>query len=170
MLSPLLLHFNGRTWSQVQAPPLPAASVSATLNGIVAAPGGRLWLSGNWQPCTEFGNCAKVPFVASGRPGHWRMEPLPSGVTSVDGLSADQAGRAQWITATTSDSTSSWYLHFHGGAWTLVQGVTIAGQVMPHMTVVHIPGTNATWAVGFATNGPLISSRGPRIELNGRLP
>lgn len=38
------------------------------------------------------------------------------------------------------------------------------------MTVVHIPGTNASWAVGSAQDGPLISSVVPRIELNGSLP
>jgi hypothetical protein len=74
------------------------------------------------------------------------------------------------MTATTSDSSSSFYLHFSGGVWTLVPGVTIVGQFSPRMTVVHIPGTNATWAVGSARASPLISSVVPRIELNGRLP
>jgi hypothetical protein len=167
--SPLLLHFNGRTWSQVNAPPLPPTAVSATLSGIVAAPGGRLWLSGNWQPCPFFSSCASTPFVARGRPGKWKSVPLPSGVTTIAGLSPDRAGRPQWMTATTSDSSSSFYLHFGGGAWTLVPGVTIAGQFSPRLTVVHIPGTNATWAVGSARDGPLISSVVPRIELNGSL-
>jgi hypothetical protein len=167
--SPLLLHFNGRTWSQVQAPPLPPTAVSGTLNGIVAAPGGRLWLSGNWQPCSFFSSCANTPFVVRGRPGAWRSEPLPAGVTAIAGMSPDRAGRPQWMTATTSDASSSYYLHFRGGAWTLVPGVAIAGQVQPHMTVVHIPGTNATWSVGRARDGPLISSIAPRIELNGAL-
>ena len=60
-------------------------------------------------------------------------------------------------------------LAFRDGAWTLVTGVTIAGQFSPQMTVVHIPGTNATRAVGSAHDGPLISSIVPRIELNGSL-
>ena len=168
--SPLLLHFDGKSWSQVPTPPLPPAAVSATLSGIVVAPGGRLWLSGNWQPCPFFSSCANTPFVVRGRPGNWKSVPLPSGVTTIAGLSPDRAGRPQWMTATTSDSSSSFYLHFSGGAWTLVPGVTIAGQFSPRMTVVHIPGTNATWAVGSARDGPLISSVVPRIELNGSLP
>jgi hypothetical protein len=168
--SPLLLHFNGRTWSQVPAPPLPPTAVSGTLSGIVAAPGGRLWLSGNWQPCSFFSVCANTPFVARGRPGAWKSEPLPSGVTAIAGLSPDRAGRPQWMTATTSDTGSSYYLHFHGGAWTLVPGVAIPGEVQPSMTVVHIPGSNSSWAVGWAHNGPLISSLVPRIEVNGALP
>jgi hypothetical protein len=167
--SPLLLHFDGRTWSQVNAPPLPPAAVSGMLSGIVAAPGGRLWLSGNWKPCSFFSVCANTPFVARGRPGAWTSVPLPSAVTAIAGLSPDRAGRPQWITATTSDQISSHYLHFRAGAWTLVPGVTIAGQFSPHMTVVHIPGTNASWAVGFARDGPLVSSIVPRMELNGRL-
>jgi hypothetical protein len=167
--SPLLLHFNGRTWSQVDAPPLPPTAVSGTLSGMIAAPGGRLWLSGNWQPCPFFSVCANTPFVARGRPGAWKSVPLPSGVTAVGGLSPDRAGRPQWMTARTSDSSSSFYLHFSGGAWTLVPGVTIAGQFSPRMTVVHIPGTNASWAVGSARDGRLISSVVARIELNGSL-
>lgn len=167
--SPLLLHFNGRTWSQVDAPPLPPTAVSGTLSGMIAAPGGRLWLSGNSQPCPFFSVCANTPFVARGRPGAWKSVPLPSGVTAVAGLSPDRAGRPQWMTARTSDSSSSFYLHFSGGAWTLVPGVTIAGQFSPRMTVVHIPGTNASWAVGSARDGPLISSVAARIELDGSL-
>lgn len=168
--SPLLLHFNGRRWYQVPAPPLPPAAVSGTLSGILAAPHGGLWLSGNWQPCSFSQVCANTPFVVRGRGTSWTSEPLPSAATAVSGLSPDLAGRPQWMTATTSDSSSSYYLRFRDGAWTLVPGVAIAGQVQPSMTVVHIPGTNSSWAVGYAHNGPLISSLVPRIEVNGDLP
>jgi len=173
-LAAVAAHFNGKSWLKVAAPPLPRTAADATLDGIVAVRRDgrdRLWLSGNWQPCSLLGNpCANHPFVVKGSGGRWTSEPLPTGVTAVDGLSPGRSGRPQWMTATTSNMRSSHYLRHTYGAWVLVPGVTIAGQFSPGMRVVHVPGTNASWAVGSASDGPLISSFAPRIELNGDLP
>jgi hypothetical protein len=168
--SPLLLHFNGSAWSQAPAPPLPPTGVSGTLSGLVAPLGGPLTVSGNWQPCSFGEVCTSAPFVETGRGTSWTSQALPSGVLAVSGLSPDLTGQPQWMVARTSDTSSSYYLHDAGGTWTLVPGVAVAGETSPQMTVVHIPGTNATWAVGYAQDGAGIGSFAPRIERSGTLP
>jgi hypothetical protein len=168
--SPLLLHYNGSAWSQAPAPPLPPTGVSGTLDGIVAPLGGPLTLSGNWQPCSFGEVCSSSPFVVTGSGTSWTSEPVPSSVLAVSGLSPNLAGQPQWMTARTSDTTSSYYLHYSAGTWTLVPGVAITGETSPEMTVVHIPGTNSSWAVGYAQDGASAGSFAPRIEVNGNLP
>jgi hypothetical protein len=169
--SPLLLHFNGTAWSQAPAPPLPSGDVSGTLSGLVALRFGSLTVSGNAQPCTFGEVCSSSPFVETGSGTAWTSQALPSGVLSVSGLSPGLTGQPQWIVARTSDASSSYYLHDSGGGtWTLVPGVAVAGETSPQMSVVHIPGTNATWAVGYAQDGSGLTSFAPRIELNGTLP
>ena len=171
---PWLVHFNGRSWSRVSVPPLPRAAVSATLDGLVAVRAGRadrLWLSGNWLPCSPLdGTCANTPFVVSGSGTGWTRERLPARVTAVSGLSSDRSGLPQWMVATTSDYRSSYYLRCTRGAWALVRGVTIGRHQTPNMSVAHIPGTDSTWAVGYDQCGPTPISVCPRIELNGTLP
>jgi hypothetical protein len=171
---PWLVHFNGRSWSRVAVPPLPRAAVSATLDGIEAVRadhGDRLWLAGNWLPCSPLdGNCASTPFVVSGGGTRWTRERLPARVTAVSGLSPGRSGLPQWMVATTSDYASSYYLRYASGAWALVRGVTIARHQTPNMTIAHIPGTDSTWAVGDDQCGPTPLSLCPRIELNGNLP
>jgi hypothetical protein len=135
----VVYRFNGSTWTLL---PLPgAADTGFAPFGASFGPGGQIWGAGSVGGLPAF-----FKLTAAG----WKTYPT--------GLSPGRAGRPQWMTATTSDSSSSFYLHFSHGAWTLVPGVALAGQVQPQMTVVHIPGTNATWAVGSAHDGPLISS------------
>ena len=167
--TPLLLHFNGRRWSSVPAPPLPGTEVTAELNGLLATHGGQLWVSGNWQACPLGQSCPNVPFVSRRSGTRWTSERLPAAVISVSGLSPARSGQPQWMTATTSDQSSSYFAHFARGTWALVKGVAIAGQSGPRVKVVHVPGTNASWAVGWARTGPCIPCLGPVMELNGQL-
>ena len=170
---PWLLHFNGKGWSRVAFPPLPRAALSTTPTGLVAVRVGhrdRLWLSGNFQPCSPInGYCASSPFVVSGSGTSWTRERLPARVTAVSGLSPGRSGLPQWMVATTSDYESSYYLRYTSGAWALVRGVTIARHETPTMFIAHIPGTDSTWAVGGDQCGPTPISICPRIELNGTL-
>lgn len=171
---PWLLHFDGKKWSRAVSPPLPRAALSTTFDGIVAVrgqQGDRLWLSGNWQPCSPVGgSCASTPFVVSGRGGRWTPERLPARVIAVSGLSPGRSGLPQWIDTTTSDDSASYYLRFTRGAWALVRGVRIAGHFDPGMTVAHIPGTDSTWSAGADRFGEDPLQVSPRIELNGDLP
>jgi hypothetical protein len=144
--------------------------VTAELDGLLAVRGGQLWVSGNWQACPFGKTCPSVPFVASRTGTRWTSERLPAGVKAVSGMSPDRSGQPQWMTVTTADLSAPYFAHYSRGSWTLVRGAAITGASNPSVAVVHIPGTDATWAVGWAPTGGSAAFSDPVMELNGSLP
>jgi len=77
--------------------------------------------------------------------------PPPTTVSQDLSISPDLAGQPQWAGAEAGlpSPSRTQYAHFNGRAWSTVRGATaLSGVYDASVVTAHVPGTNATWAVG----------------------
>jgi hypothetical protein len=81
----------------------------------------------------------------------WNCVNVPANVITQDwSISPDDSGQPQWAGAEAGlDPATTLYAYYDGTAWSSVTGATTLTGVSDASEVTgHIPGTNATWAVG----------------------
>lgn len=80
----------------------------------------------------------------------WSLVNAPGSVLA-EGLSIspDGSGQPQWVGTESLSTTDTTYAHYNGIAWSTVSGATpLSGAFGVNAVTTHIPGTDATWAVG----------------------
>lgn len=85
----------------------------------------------------------------------WTTVNAPANVLSQDlSISADNSGQPQWIGAEAGlEPSTTLYAYYNGSSWSNVSGATdVSGLFDANSVTAHIPGTNATWAVGGSVN------------------
>lgn len=82
----------------------------------------------------------------------WTTVNTPASVLGAGvSISADGSGQPQWVgtDAVASGSTATTFGYYDGSAWSNVSGATtLGGAAGASAVTAHIPGTDATWAVG----------------------
>src|SRR5215469_2394454 len=143
---PLVLRFDGRSWSSVRAP---ASLRSATLNGIVALGGRGAWVVGATR---SGGGDRAFSLRTEGR--NWRLVPIDVAAgLSVD-LNAMWAAAPGNVWAVGSSFDGRWFRplveHGVGGRWSNVPTPGIPGYDARLMAVAGFAGREL-WAVGSAS-------------------
>lgn len=80
----------------------------------------------------------------------WSLVSAPASVLA-EGLSIspDESGQPQWVGTESLSTTNTTYAYYNGSSWSTVSGATPrSGAFGVNAVTAHIPGTNATWAVG----------------------
>jgi len=158
----IVAHRNKRSWTAKTVPSL------TNTNDVLGVSANDIWVVGgiiNGQAGIY------AAYIAHWNGAAWTVLNMPAGVLSQDhSISPNSAGQPQWVGAEAGPNPSSTlYAHFSGRTWSAVDGATtLSGFFDASEVTAHIPGTNATWAVGQAvTDGPGgIAPGKPIIELN----
>lgn len=150
---PLIAHEHRGVWTSF---PGPSPDVT-TVNDLLARSAHDVWAVGFLSNPRAF-----APTISHWNGSTWTTIFVPSGVISQNlSISPDRSGQPQWTGADSGLNPSvTLYAHFDGTMWSNVQGATPLSGVNVAFTVTsHIPGTNATWAVGgsavFASQGTM---------------
>ncbi|MFI1887109.1 hypothetical protein [Streptomyces jumonjinensis] len=144
----LVLHWDGETWKQVDAPAGPAGehrwfgAVTATKSGAVWAVGGRLSADGVERPFTARWNGERFTAVAAPKVADGRLRAVSQ---STDGT----------VWAAGGKGAVSVLLRWDAGDRRWERGADPALQVRGFTTV---PGSRALWTVGIAKEGDMVPS------------
>ena len=124
---------------------LPAAPLDSVAN-VLGVSGSDVWVAGLFLSTTPGSTPAKI---CNWNGSTWSTVSIPSAGQALS-ISPDDSGQPQWVGVTTNiDPASTLYSHYDGTSWSNVPGATALTGVFEGYTVTaHIPGTNATWAVG----------------------
>jgi hypothetical protein len=145
---PLVLRFDGRSWSSV---PAPASLHSATLNGVAAWGRGAASVVGAIR---SGGGDRVFGLQAHGR--NWRVVPIDLATALSADLNAIWAPAPHDVWAVGSSFDGRWYrpLVEHGadGRWSRVPAPVIPGYDSRLMSVTGVAG-GELWAVGSASRG-----------------
>jgi hypothetical protein len=157
----LVLHYNGRSWKQVQIPA--KLAVPAYFQGIVALSAKSVWVTGDLK--AQAG--AVVPGVLHWNGRGWAGIALKSPDPLINATADGHGGI--WAVAQEPGSVKPFrpmLWHFSDGRWrsSHVVGSDTADFVD---TFAAIPGTSSMWAVGVFRSGGLDL---PAILLDGRVP
>jgi hypothetical protein len=147
-LLPVVLRWNGTSWSKATAPALPGGATSGDLSSVADTRSAGVWATGNYE-LSGTDHDWLVHFNGTS----WDTVPIPSvfapDSNSIGNISVGaKSGQPQWISGNAPSQTPA-YLHYSGGTWTPVPGVATKGESGFDPQVVSIPGSNATWAVGY---------------------
>lgn len=143
-VGPLVAHFNKKVWTAMSVPTLTG------VNDVLGISPGDVWVVGE-----EFNATAGIDLALI---AHWNghawtvlRKPAPAEALGPNNsISPNAAGRPQWVGGTAGlNPTATVYAHFNGTKWATVQGATrLSGVFADFVVTAHVPGTNATWAVG----------------------
>jgi hypothetical protein len=158
----VVAHWNKRAWTAMQVPTL------TFTNDVLGISRTDIWVVGGFLN-TQAGIFAAYIVHWNGRA--WSLLNMPAAVLSQDhSISPSQAGQPRWVGAEAGLNPSvTLYAYFNGTTWSAVDGATsLSGFFGAQEVTAHIPGTNATWAVGQAvTSGSGGVAPGkPIIEFN----
>lgn len=147
-LLPVVLRWNGTNWSKATAPALPAGATTGDLSSVADTRSAGVWATGNYE-LSGTDHDWLVHFNGTS----WVTVPIPSvfaqDSNSIGNISVGaKSGQPQWISGDAPGQTPA-YLHYSGGTWTSVPGVATKGLDGFSPQVVSVPGSNATWAVGY---------------------
>lgn len=110
----LVLHWNGRAWTQQAAP---SPGIDGSLAGVTAVSGGQVWAAGSFVA-----NGLSQALVLHFTGGKWRVANLPIGPRFTLQATAATSARDVWAigdVALPNGPTDSVVLHWNGKAWTL---------------------------------------------------
>jgi hypothetical protein len=149
---------------------LPSAAIETyKINDVLGISPANVWAVGlNFN--NEVGIYAAVVNHWNGTA--WTTVNAPANVLSQDlSISPDNSGQPQWIGAEAGlDPSTTLYAYYNGSSWSSVNGATdVSGLFDANTVTAHIPGTNATWAVGGSVNNNssgTIMPVSPIIEYN----
>jgi len=146
----LILHWNGKTWTQV---PSPDPGSRNELYGVTATSGASAWAVGSSGSQT-----AASPFILHWNGAAWKQVPAPhlpgtgGELLGVDAVSAPDV----WAAGEVSDSTGeqTLVLHWNGAAWTRTPSPD-PGSADADYSLSGLAATSAAnvWAAGSAYNG-----------------
>jgi hypothetical protein len=145
---PVVLHWNGTAWSQAKAPALPKGARNGSLGSVLVTPSAGVWATGTYNG-TDTDN-----WLVHWNGSSWATVSLPAGLPAgvIGNISAAASGQPQWIAYSPSGNTdTSEYLYYSGGKWAIARGVTTPGATGFTGSLISVPGSNATWAVGAAS-------------------
>ena len=147
---------------------LPSADIETfQINDVLGVSHTNVWAVG-----LNFNNEVGIyaPVVNHWNGTAWATVNAPANVLSQDlSISADNSGQPQWIGAEAGlDPSTTLYAYYNGSSWSNVNGATdVSGLFDANTVTAHIPGTNATWAVGGSvSNNTTIAPVSPIIEYN----
>ena len=159
---PLIAHEHRGAWTSFAGP---SPNVT-TVNDLLARSADDIWAGGFLS-----GPRAFTPTISHWNGMAWTTVTVPTGtISSVHSISPDRAGQPQWAGVDAGlNPPTTLYDFFDGTTWSSVPGATVFQGVFFAGTVTaHIPGTNATWAVGQSEvdHGQGIEPFGAIIEFN----
>lgn len=134
--TPLLLHWNGRTWTEVKGPDVPAGQFGE----VKIAPDGALWVAG-WARIGD-----REPGVVYRYAGG-KWQPLTAGLEdSINGnVLAVFSNTDAWL------GLNAGLAHWDGKTWTYVGNVPTDGSVIP--TAMVNQGSKNIWLTGVQHSG-----------------
>jgi len=136
----LVAYEHGGTWTSLPAPPLDS------VNDVLAVSGTDVWAVGLFLTTTTGSTPAEI---CNWNGSTWSTVSVFSAGQALS-ISPDASGQPQWVGLTTNtDPASTLYSYYDGSSWSNVSGATaLTGAFEGYTVTAHIPGTNATWAVG----------------------
>jgi hypothetical protein len=140
--------------------PLPGIN---NINGVLGISPTDVWAAGQTVNATVGINAADV---LQWNGTAWTIVNAPADVLSQAlSISPDASGQPQWVGAEAGvEPATTLYAYYNGTSWSNVSGATSLSGVFDANTVTaHIPGTNATWAVGGSVN---LSSSGTLVPVS----
>jgi len=143
----LILHWNGKTWSQVPSP-TPTPAHQGMLFGITATSPRNAWAVGY----TTMPNDSTLVLHWNGRAWSQQRSPNPPNPNQTPlwrlfGVSATSASNAWAVGYQGPSSFSSVILHWNGRAWRWVSSPSVGGDDIPSAVTASPAG--GAWAVGF---------------------
>jgi hypothetical protein len=140
--SPIVVHENAGAWSTLPVLPISQA------NDVLAVSDDDVWAVG-----LAFNSAGGVysAQICQWDGSTWACVNEPANAISQDwSISPGSTGQPQWAGAEAGlDPSATLYAYYDGTAWSSVTGATTLSGVSDASEVTgHIPGTNATWAVG----------------------
>lgn len=155
-----VLHWDGRSWSQIEGPPN-----NFGLNDVLVTQPRDLWAAGDYcLSAQSMVGCTNGGLqIARWNGMRWNTDFRQHSFYDAMTISADQSGQPQWAGLDAPDPARILYEHFDGRHWSVVLGAPLRGATDVTSYTAHIPGTDATWAVGFVTTKSTVT---PFIQVN----
>ncbi len=141
---PLIAHEHRGAWSS-----FPGPAETSSLNDVLGLSANDVWTVGLLNPLDEY-----APTISHWDGRTWTTVFVPDPrkyITQDLSISPDRSGRPQWVGAEAglNHPSATLYAYYNGTAWSSVRGATALSHVFDaNIVTAHIPGTNATWAVG----------------------
>jgi len=135
LLTPLVEHFNGTSWSVVATPSLPSG-IAGQLLSVAAVSSNNVWAVGN----------STGPLIEHWNGTSWSIVPGPS-VGAAGTLNAVTAIAANDVWAVGAAGGSNLIEHFDGTSWSVVTSPFMRNS---HLSGVSGPSSSDVWAVGSA--------------------
>jgi hypothetical protein len=170
--APLILHWNGTTWSRSATPKVGAnaglAGVAATsstdvwaVGGVNVAAGPRQGPVGHAHPHPAVAAVASPSLILHWDGRVWKRVPSPNPSTGLNELTAVgvHSATSAWAVgeSATSVATRGFTLHWNGHTWTKVASPNPGGTTPDDgLFGVTVPAANTAFAVGFSNNKSLI--------------
>ena len=138
-----------------------------SVHDVLGVSGRDVWAVG--------GSITVTPITASTVIAHWngrrwtRVHPPSPGLGFVaQSISPGRSGKPQWAGLLVIGPYRTLYLYYNGTAWSTVPGASVAPASAFDVGLVaaHIPGTDATWAVGGYGTGEATTVGRGIIEYN----
>jgi hypothetical protein len=135
---PLLLHWDGTTWTQVAAPAVPDRT-SVFVYGVAAVSASDAWAVGWTSSATG------SAYVARWNGSAWNSVPAPamSSLTAVAARSSSDV----WV-AGFDPAGQSAVAHWNGAGWTVTTITVTGGPGLPSLSAIAAPAANTAWPVG----------------------
>lgn len=135
-------HEHGGTWTALPAPGITA------VNDVLAVSSADVWAAG-YTFSTPGG--AFNPVVCRWNGSTWTLVSAPANMLGQAlTISPGASGQPRWVGVEDLGSPpATQYAYYNGTTWSSVTGATaLSGILGANTATAHIPGTNATWAVG----------------------
>jgi hypothetical protein len=136
---PLLVHWNGRTWSTARLP----GTVDDQLSAVSATSASSVWATG--QNDNAGGSALTAHW--NGRRWTWVSVPHPRPARTLNGVVATSP--AAWAVGENADGQAT-TLRWTGTTWSQVPGPHVTGRMSSFEAVTVAPGGSG-WAVGWRT-------------------
>ncbi len=128
------------TWVSLPGPPLDA------VQDMLGDSGSDVWVVG-----LELSQTSEEAEVCNWNGSTWTAVNAPANVGGLAlSISPDDSGQPQWVGAEAGvNPATTLYAYYNGSSWSNVSGATqLSGVFNAYTVTAHVPGTNATWAVG----------------------
>jgi hypothetical protein len=136
----LVAYEHNGTWTSLPGPPIDA------VQDMLGVSGSDVWVAG-----LELGQTSEEAEVCNWNGSTWTAVNAPANVGGLAlSISPDDSGQPQWVGAEAGvNPTTTLYAYYNGTSWSNVSGATqLSGVFNAYTVTAHVPGTNATWAVG----------------------
>jgi hypothetical protein len=154
---PLILHWNGKTWTQVTSP-LPSGATVLNLNGVSAVSATDAWAVGGYYNSSGL----YVPVIQHWNGKTWTQvkSPAPSGSPYIQlwGVSSDSATDV-WAVGDYESSSRAFVplaLHRDAATWSQVKSPVPSGAEETYMNGVSADSATDVWAVGRYQSSTLV--------------